>query len=518
MRGFKAIVGTALGLLLGFGGGAAAHAAGVTNGFTYQGQLVDTGIVANGQYDLDFRLYDASSGGNQVGADVFANDIPVNNGLFTTQLDFGNVFNGTALWLEISVRPGASGGAYTTMTPRQSLTAAPFALYALNDAHWVSNGTAIQNRSNGFVGINRTTKITGSEYFGVNANTSGYAGMYINTTSATGTPFYGYSAADGADTAWTEWDGGTKKWAVINNGTRLTVEDTGDVGIGTTSPTTRLEVSTTTSTAIKATTSAGNSYGVYGSGSSAGIYGTSGASNGAGVLGNNDSSTGTGVWGETSGNGGAAGVAGYANFGTGVYGQTSSGYGIYGSNGGSNSTGYAGWFNGRLHVQGTLEKSGGSFKIDHPLDPSNKYLYHSFVESPDMMNIYNGVATLDANGAATIMLPDWFEALNKDFRYQLTAVGAPGPNLYVAQEVANNQFAIAGGTAGQKVSWQVTGIRHDAYADAHRIAVEVDKVGDEHGKFIHPELFGADDSLAIDHAQRNFARIHAKDSAKTAQE
>jgi hypothetical protein len=80
-------------------------------------------------------------------------------------------------------------------------------------------------------------------------------------------------------------------------------------------------------------------------------------------------------------------------------------------------------FNGDVLVTGYLEKQGGGFKIDHPLDPQNQYLNHSFVESPDMMNIYNGNVILDTNGEAWIELPDWFEALNQDFRYQLTAIG-----------------------------------------------------------------------------------------------
>jgi hypothetical protein len=116
--------------------------------------------------------------------------------------------------------------------------------------------------------------------------------------------------------------------------------------------------------------------------------------------------------------------------------------------------------------------------------------YHSFVESPDMMNIYNGVVVLDDAGQATVILPEWFEALNRDFRYQLTAIGAPGPNLYIADEVANNRFKIAGGKAGSRVSWQVTGVRHDVWADAHRIPLEVEKTGDDKGKYLHPELFG----------------------------
>ena len=145
-------------------------------------------------------------------------------------------------------------------------------------------------------------------------------------------------------------------------------------------------------------------------------------------------------------------------------------------------------FSGNLHVGGSISKGGGSFKIDDPLDPANKYLYHSFVESPDMMNIYNGIVILDKHGKAVVALPDYFEALNQDFRYQLTAIGAPGPKLYVAGEISGNKFAIAGGKPGAKVSWQVTGVRHDAYADAHRIQVEEDK-GKERGTYLHPELF-----------------------------
>jgi hypothetical protein len=128
-----------------------------------------------------------------------------------------------------------------------------------------------------------------------------------------------------------------------------------------------------------------------------------------------------------------------------------------------------------LHVDGTLSKTAGSFKIDHPLDPEHKYLSHSFIESPDMMNVYNGNVTLDANGRATVELPDYFEALNRDFRYQLTAVGAPGPNLYIAEGVQQNRFKIAGGRPYASVSWQVTGIRQDTFANEHRIKVEEDK-------------------------------------------
>jgi hypothetical protein len=152
---------------------------------------------------------------------------------------------------------------------------------------------------------------------------------------------------------------------------------------------------------------------------------------------------------------------------------------------------------GNLSVGGTLSKKGGSFKIDHPLDPANKYLYHSFVESPDMMNIYNGVVALDGLGGAVVELPGYFGALNRDFRYQLTAIGAPGPNLYIAEEIQNNQFKIAGGAPGAKVSWQVTGIRQDVWANAHRIPVEVEKDLQDLGHYLSPELYGQPEEAGI---------------------
>jgi hypothetical protein len=149
---------------------------------------------------------------------------------------------------------------------------------------------------------------------------------------------------------------------------------------------------------------------------------------------------------------------------------------------------YAGVFIGNVSISGSLSKGGGSFQIDHPLDPERKYLSHSFVESPDMMNVYNGNVTLGADGTAVVGFPDWFSALNRDFRYQLTPIGAPAVP-YVAQEMSGNAFTI-GGPPGLKVSWQVTGVRQDPWAEAHRIPVESPKPPEEIGTYIHPELYG----------------------------
>jgi len=150
---------------------------------------------------------------------------------------------------------------------------------------------------------------------------------------------------------------------------------------------------------------------------------------------------------------------------------------------------------GNLMVDGTLNANNVSanvknFRIDHPLDPAGQYLIHTSVESPDMMTVYNGNVTLDADGAATVEMPSYFEALNKDFRYQLTAIGGFAP-VYVAEEIADNRFKIGGGTPGMKVSWQVTGVRHDPYAEAHRSPVEVEKPVAEQGTYLHPEFYGA---------------------------
>jgi len=185
-------------------------------------------------------------------------------------------------------------------------------------------------------------------------------------------------------------------------------------------------------------------------------------------------------------------------FGVGGYSQNESdglNVGVYGTadNGGTN---LAGLFDGDVDVNGTFTKSAGTFRIDHPLDPANKYLSHSFVESPDMKNIYDGVAVLDGSGAAVVELPEWFEALNQDFRYQLTCIGAFAP-VYVADEISGNRFTIAGGGPGMRVSWQVTGIRHDPYAEAYRTPVEEVKPAREVGKYRNPELYGAPESAGL---------------------
>ena len=150
-------------------------------------------------------------------------------------------------------------------------------------------------------------------------------------------------------------------------------------------------------------------------------------------------------------------------------------------------------FSQNLSVIGSISKGSGTFVIDHPLDPKNKLLFHSFVESPDVKNIYDGVVKLDESGKALILLPSYFEALNKDFRYQLTPIGAAMPDLHVDHEQGRNAFTVAGGTPNGTVSWQITGIRHDPYILKNPVIPEVKKGPDairDKGEYICPECYG----------------------------
>jgi hypothetical protein len=179
----------------------------------------------------------------------------------------------------------------------------------------------------------------------------------------------------------------------------------------------------------------------------------------------------------------AAGIAGYnysTSGGGGLYGEShsASAAAIFGANmggglGGSFSGGV--FVSGNLNVTGTITAGTKDFKIDDPIDPERKFLYHASIESWEMANLYSGNVVLDRRGEAVVDLPEWFEALNRDFRYQLTTIGRAA-QVYIAKEIENHRFKIAGGRAGMKVSWQVTGVRHDAWAQSHPLQVEEEKL------------------------------------------
>jgi len=208
----------------------------------------------------------------------------------------------------------------------------------------------------------------------------------------------------------------------------------------------------------------------------------------------------------TGGIGVSARGGGGGRGGVGVLAEGSDGLGFGGAGlvaiagAGPLGNGLAGSFSGNVHIEGTLSKSAGSFKIDHPLDPANKYLSHSFVEAPDMKNIYDGNVTTDQNGEAIVTLPDYFEALNRDFRYQLTVIGQFAQAI-VASKISGNSFTIRTDRPGVEVSWQVTGVRQDAYANKHRIPVEEEKPERERGYYQHPELFNQPEEKSVEWAR-----------------
>jgi hypothetical protein len=271
----------------------------------------------------------------------------------------------------------------------------------------------------------------------------------------------------------------TYKW-IQSYGGPLAINPVGNnVGIGTTAPAYTLDVH-----------GAGNFVSASGNGINA--TGSTGSSGSNGVAGYGGAAQ--------SRESAAGGAGGYFIGGNAVEAGTA-GYGVFGMGGTANGTeGFAADFSGNINVTGAIFAGTKDFKIDHPLDPANKYLYHASVESSEMMNIYTGNVTTDGQGDATVQLPAWFEALNIDFRYQLTAIGQFAQAI-VSSEVANHQFSIKTDKPNVKISWQITGVRQDAYAKAHPLVVEQEKDARERGHYIHPELYGAPEQQSIEWAR-----------------
>jgi hypothetical protein len=406
--------------------------------FTYQGRLTDAGGPASGAYDFRFILYNAAVGGAQVGPIVTQNSVPVSGGLFNATLDFGAVFDGTALYLEIAVRP-AGGGSYTPLNPRQALTPAPYAHYATRA------GMA-------------TTAITATTLILPFDGTANSAGTLFSVTNT------------GA--------GQAAEFGSASSFVTLFVSNSGTGG------------------AIRADTSATGQ----GSAVTGYNYGTDRYAAEFEIMKNTNPRA--AIYARTAGTGQAIDAeVNSATTADALFARTTS----------STAGSYAGVFSGpvqitcsaatcnttnALQVVGNFAATVKNFKIDHPLDPANKYLNHTSVESPDMKNIYDGIVTTDATGLATVVLPEYFQALNQDFRYQLTVMGTFAQAI-VKAEIAGNRFTIQTDKPNVKVSWQVTGIRHDAYAKAYPIPVEEDKPPSERGRYLFPELFGQPKSRSI---------------------
>ena len=145
-----------------------------STGFTYEGQLSEGGSPANGSNDLRFVLYDAATAGSTISTNITFDDLQITNGLFTVTLDWGSApFDGSDRWLELRVRPGNGGGAFTSLSPRQKITATPYALRA------VSAGTA--NSATSLVGPIADTSLA-------TISTSGKVANSATTATSASTP------------------------------------------------------------------------------------------------------------------------------------------------------------------------------------------------------------------------------------------------------------------------------------------------------------------------------------------
>ena len=523
----------------------------------YTGQLLTSTsppTPANGSYDFQFQLFNAATGGTQVGPTVSLASVPVVDGIYQVQLSFGNVFTGQTVWLQVSYRvhPASGSPPYTALSPRQVAPNSAFADYATLSGS--TQGLQTKAVSTAYPTTGQVLTYSGTlwapatpaaatlrlPYSGsassssplLSVTNSGSGSAVMGTNSANGDyGFLGgvdpqYGAPVGVFGSDTSSAGTNGIFGLSVNGTGTAGVSTGGFGV---------YGSSSSNDGIQGQSADGSHSGVAGvnSGSGNGVFGVSRSSGDSGFLGGTDpDGTPAGVYGSDTSSGGygvegfsasnvagsftglyagvvgsdtntntqigSGGVYGYSGIGEGVYGSSDSGTGVYGT---SNS-GTAGVFHGDVSVSGTLYAGTKDFRIDHPLDPAHKYLDHASVESDKMEDVYNGHVVLDASGAATVTLPSWFQALNGDFEYHLTPIGASAPNLYVASEVQNNQFGIAGGKPGLKVSWQVMGVRHDAYAQAHPLQVEQDKPAEEQGLYLHPKEWGQPEEMGIGYVRQ----------------
>jgi hypothetical protein len=453
-------------------GGVSTSGSGVTGGST-SGSGV-RGTTGRADAIVDAGVVGESTGNNGIGVRGVANTGTSARGVF------GESTNGHGVYGTSTNRAGVYGtsGKASTMT----------------EAGVVGESTA----SHG-IGV-RGVANTGNGAWGVFGESADGRGVYGKSTGGYGVfgkteaagPLDDYGSAPAAVTGESSAQLGVGVRGVANADYAVAVEGTSDTGFA--------------SIGVNGEVKGESGFGIRGWATSTGGVGVTARGASFGITALSDAGTGVSATGATTGVYGHsqkasafedAGVVGEAteNNGIGVRGVANVGTNAWAINGES-ANGYAGYFDGKVHISGTLTKSSGSFKIDHPLDPANKYLSHSFVESPDMKNVYDGIVVLDNSGEAVVELPAWFGVLNRDFRYQLTCIGSHAP-VYVAEKIHDNRFRIGGGTPGLEVSWQVTGIRQDAFAKAHPILVEEEKPAEEKGFYLHPVELGQPESLSV---------------------
>ncbi len=494
---------------------------------SYQGVLTDaTGTPKpDGVYDFTIRLYTVASGGSALWSET--KSLQIKRGLFSTILGSltplpASVKFDQQYWLSVQVAPDPE------LSPRIQLTSVGSSLNALRadlaqtvpdssltqdkmasgqvvksintlkddvtlsggsnvtitrsgdtlkiaasggsggTDFWAANGNDISNANTGNVGIGTTTPAhrlsliggpawtsngwTGSLELG-NASAIGWkvnlAGKHFGIGQSTGGLYFFNSASDPGTTG-----------SPANN--KMIITDSGDVGIGTNVPQARLDVSGAASDGAIGVSASAPGFAGVGVKALAGDYGI-------------------GV--EVSAPSGSYGVYSLGSYG--VFGIAShpAGFGVYSS--------------GNMGASGTKP-----FRIDHPKDPTGKYLQHYSAESPDVLNMYTGNTVTDADGYATIALPDYFGEINKDPRYTLTVINEGGTDFVqamVVQKIQSNRFVIRTSKPATEVSWEVKAVRNDLWVRTYGAPVQLEKQGAERGKYQHPELYGMPAEMGINY-------------------
>ncbi|MBI5473662.1 MAG: hypothetical protein HY961_15090 [Ignavibacteriae bacterium] len=482
---------------------------------SYQGVLTDTAGTPkpDGTYNFTFRLYAVASGGTAIWSET--KSAQVTRGLFSTILGSITSFPDSVrfdrqYWLgtQVAASPELSpriqlttvGSSFSSLradvaqtVPDNSITAGKIAggevvksINALKDNvtlaggsnvtitpsgntltiaasgggtnSWAANGNDITNTNSGGVGIG-AAPLAGYklDVNGAARMTPGGSGGAINFSTPnaeTGMTIVGTNRAD------IRFDGNLLKLltatgtGVPASTSGIVITTNGDVGIGSTAPGAKLRVQNDFP----------NGGGVYAfTTDGIGMHGQSNNS-GVGVEGIADVPSGIGV-------------------SYGVFGSCSAGYGVYSS--------------GNTGASGTK-----SFRIDHPNDPTGKYLLHYAAESPDVLNMYTGNAVTDADGYATITLPDYFDEINRDPRYTLTVINEGGTDFVqamIVQKIRDNRFVIRTSKPAIEVSWEVKALRNDLWVRTHGAPVEAEKQGRERGKYQHPELYGMPNEMGMNY-------------------
>ena len=392
---------------------AAAFAGNTGSAFTYQGQLSQNGSPVSGSFDFLFALYTVNSGGTAV--DTIPLTLPVSEGLINASLDFTDVpFDGQALWVEVSVRPNGSSGGYTTLSPRQALTATPYALYALNGVPGPQGpagpagaagaqgpaGAQGATGAQGIQGIQGPPGVVTLPFSGsgsdpnatIEVTNSGTGNGVVGLTTSAASGVYGGSANGNGYGVAGRAGNGSGIGAPTHTGT-FGDSDSGYGVLGQSSSNDGVHGASSTGSGVhgttKGTSGQSGAAGVWGDTHDYyGVWGTSVA--GDGVHGNSTSASGVyglsasgaGVWGESTGydavhghtsnpNGNTSGVAGFgdgsnngtfgistngngvAGFssgGNGVYAHSDTGYGMATDGSASQAVGQNGWIKAMVHV------------------------------------------------------------------------------------------------------------------------------------------------------------------------